>query len=171
MNYLYTINLYQNDNKIHSEQLLSVNNYKTLNTLLVGEDDIIPCEYVVDNGKMLMAVIDMILMEKYCEYKPQTITVKNSDDNTVVKLHHPLTNLSALFMRFVMETQKEDELDEDHNIMIMSKSVHKLFKCHDLFTNEVLSDLFATTDCIDEITGDVKEGFKLTVEVEEHEQD
>lgn len=129
MNYLYTINLYQNDKKIHSEQLLSVNNYKTLNTLLVGEDDIIPGEYVVDNGKMLMAVIDMILMEKYFE----------------------------------------DELDEDHNIMIMSKSVHKLFKCHDLFTDEILSDLFATTDCIDEITGDVKEGFKITVGVEEHE--
>jgi hypothetical protein len=169
MNYLYTINLYNNDKKIHSEQLLSVNNYKTLNTLLVGEDDIIPGEYVVDNGKMLMAVIDMILMEKYCENEPQTITVKNSDGNTVVKLHHPLTNLSALFMRFVIETQKEDELDENHNIMIMSKSVHKLFKCYDLFTNEILSDLFATTDCIDEITGDVKEGFKITVVVEEHE--
>ena len=129
MNYLCTINLYNNDNKIHSEQLLSVNNYKTLNTLLVGEDDIIPGEYVVDNGKMLMAVIDMILMDKYCE----------------------------------------DELDENHDIMIMSKSVHKLFKCHDLFTNEILSDLFATTDCIDEITGDVKEGFKIIVGVEEHE--
>jgi hypothetical protein len=169
MNYLYTINLYKNDNKIHSEQLLSVNNYKTLNALLVGEDDIVPNEYVVDNGKMLMAVIDMILMEKYCEEEPQTINVTNSQGNEVVKIHHPLTNLSALFMRFVIETQKEDELDENHNIMIMSKSVHKLFKCHDLFTNEILSDLFATTDCIDEITGDVKEGFKITVGVEEHE--
>lgn len=139
MNYLYTINLYNNDNKIHSEQLLFKGNYKLLNNLLVGDDE------------------------------PQTITVKNSDDNTVVKLHHPLTNLTALFMSFVMETQKEDELDEDHNIMIMSKSVHKLFKCHDLFTNEILSDLFATTDCIDEITGDVKEGFKITVGVEKHE--
>lgn len=168
MNYLYTINLYQNEKKIHSGQLISIGNYKSLNNLLVGEDDIIPGEYVVDNGKMLMAVIDMILMEKYCENEPQTITVKNSDGNTVVKLHHPLTNLSALFMRFVIETQKEDELDENHNIMIMSKSVHKLFKCYDLFTNEILSDLFATTDCIDEITGDVKEGFKITVEVEEH---
>jgi hypothetical protein len=168
MNYLYTINLYQNDKKIHSKQLLSVNNYKTLNTLLVGEDDIIPGEYVVDNGKMLMAVIDMILMEKYCGDKLQTITVENSDCN-VVELHHPLTNLSTSFMRFVIETQKEDELDENHDIMIMSKSVHKLFKCHDLFTNEILSDLFATTDCIDEITGDVKEGFKLIVKVEEDE--
>ena len=171
MDYLYTINLYKNDNKIHSEQLLSANNYKTLNALLVGEDDIVPNEYVVDNGKMLMAVIDMILMEKYCEEEPQTINVTNSQGNEVVKLHHPLTNLTTLFMRFVIETQKEDELDENHDIMIMSKSVHKLFKCHDLFTNEILSDLFATTDCIDEITGDVKEGFKLTVEVEEHEQD
>lgn len=53
--------------------------------------------------------------------------------------------------------------------MIMSMAVNKLVKCHDLFTNEVLSDLFATTDCIDEITGDVKEGFKLTVKVEEDE--
>lgn len=103
MEYIYFINLYNNDKKIHSEQLLYVNNYKTLNTLLVGEDDIKPGEYVVGNGKMLMAVIDMILMEKYCEDEPQTITVKNSDDNTVVKLHHPLTNLSALFARFVME--------------------------------------------------------------------
>lgn len=169
MNYLYTINLYKNDNKIHSEQLLSVNNYKTLNTLLVGEDDILPGEYVVDNGKMLMAVIDMILMEKYCEYEPQQITVKNSDGNDVVKIHHPLTNISALFMRFVMEAQKEDELDKDSHTMIMSMAVNKLVNCHDLFTNEILSDLFATTDCVDEITGDVKEGFKLTVKVEEDE--
>lgn len=169
MNYLYTTNLYQNDNKIHSEQLLSVNNYKTLNTLLVGEDDIKPGEYVVDNGKMLMAVIDKILMEKYLEYEPQTITVKNSYGNDVVNLHHPLTNLSALFMHFVMETQKEDELDENSYTMIMSVAVNKLIKCHDLFTNEVLTDLFITTDCVDEITGDVKEGFKLTVGVEEHE--
>ena len=169
MNYLYTINLYKNDNKIHSEQLISAGNYKSLNNLLVGEDDIQSGEYVVDNGKMLMAVIDMILMEKYCENEPQTITVKNSDGNIVVKLHHPLTNLTALFMRFVIETQKEDELDENHNTMIMSKSVHKLFKCYDLFTNEILSDLFATTYCVDEFTGDVKEGFKLTVKVEEDE--
>lgn len=171
MNYLYTINLYKNDKKIHSEQLISVGNYKSLNNLLVGEDDIKPEEYVVNNGKMLILAIDNILMGKYIEDKPQTITVKNSNDNTVVKLHHPLTNLSALFMRFFIETQKEDELDENHNIMIMSKSVHKLFKCHDLFTNEILSDLFATTDCVDNITGDVKEGFKITVGVEEHEQD
>lgn len=116
-----------------------------------------------------MAVINMILMEKYCGEEPQTINVTNSQGNEVVKLHHSLTNLSALFMRFVIETQNEDELDENHDIMIMSKSVHKLFKCHDLFTNEILSDLFATTDCVDEITGDVKEGFKITVGVEEHE--
>lgn len=169
MNYLYTINIYKKGNKIHSEQLLSGNNYKTLNALLVGEDDIVPNEYAVDNGKMLMAVIDMILMEKYCEDEPQTITVKNSDGNTVVKLHHPFTNLSALFLRFVMETQKEDELDENSHTMIMSLAVNKLVKCHDLFTNEVLTDLFVTTDCIDEITGEVKEGFKLTIEVEEDE--
>lgn len=169
MNYLYTINLYKNDKKIHSEQLLSVNNYKTLNALLIGEDDIVPNEYVVDNGKMLMAVIDMILMEKYCEEEPQTINVTNSQGNEVVKIHHSLTNLSSLFMRFVMEIQKEDELDKDSHIMIMSMAINKLVKCHDLFTNEVLSDLFATTDCIDEITGDVKEGFKLTVKVGEDE--
>ena len=118
---------------------------------------------------MLMAVIDMILMDKYCEDEPQIITVKNSDGNTVVKLHHPLTNLSSLFMRFVMEAQKEDELDKDSHTMIMSMTVNKLVKCHDLFTNELLSDLFTTTDCVDEITGDVKEGFKLTVKVEEDE--
>lgn len=169
MNYLYTINLYQNDKKIHSEQLISIGNYKSINRLLVGDDEIHPGEYVVDNGKILMAVIDNILMEKYCEDEPQTITVKNSDDNTVVKIHHPLTNLTALFMRFVMETQKEDELDENSHIMVMSMAVNKLVKCHDLFANEVLSDLFMTTDCIDEITGDVKEGFKLTVKVEEDE--
>lgn len=169
MNYLYTINLYKKGNKIHSEQLLSENNYKLLDNLLVGDDDIHPGEYIVDNGKMLMAVIDMILMEKYCEDEPQTITVKNSDGNTVVKLHHPFTNLSALFMRFVMETQKEDELDENSHTMIMSMAVNKLIKCHDLFTNEVLTDLFLATDCVDDITGEVKEGFKLTIEVKEDE--
>ena len=169
MNYLYTINLYQNDKKIHSEQLISLGNYSSLNTMLVGEDDIAPGEYVVDNGKMLMAVIDLILMDKYCEEEPQQITVTNSQGNEVVKIHHPFTNLSALFMRFVMETQKEDELDENSHIMVMSMAVNKLVKCHDLFANEVLSDLFMTTDCINEITGDVKEGFKLTVKVEEDE--
>lgn len=40
MNYLYTINLYKNDKKIHSEQLISVGNYKSLIRLLVGDDDI-----------------------------------------------------------------------------------------------------------------------------------
>lgn len=170
MEYLYTINLYNNDKKIHSEQLISVGNYKSLNKLLVGEDDIKPEEYVVDNGKMLLAVIDNILMEKYIEDEPQTITVKNSDGNTVVKLHHPLTNLSTLFMCFVLEAQDEDEQEEeDGDILVLSTAVHKLFKTHDLFTNVILSDLFATTDCVDDITGDVKEGFKLTVKVEEDE--
>lgn len=168
MNYLYTINLYKNDKKIHSEQLISVGNYKSLNRLLVGDDDIKPEEYVVDNGNMLIAVIDNILMEKYLEVEPQSITVTNSDGNTVVKLHHPLTNLSALFMHFVLEPKVEDE-QEDGDILVLSTAVHKLFKSHDLFTNIILSDLFATTDCIDDITGDVKEGFKLTVEVEEDE--
>ena len=65
MNYIYTIDLYQNDKKIHSEQLISIGNYKSLNRLLVGDDEIHPEEYVVDNGKMLIAVIDKILMEKY----------------------------------------------------------------------------------------------------------
>ena len=169
MEYIYTINLYNNDKKIHSEQLISVGNYKVLNNLLVGDDDIKPEEYVVDNGKMLIAVIDNILMEKYIEDEPQTITVKNSDGNTVVKLHHPLTNLSALFMRFVLESKVEDDQEEDGDTLILSTAVYKLFKTHDLFTNVVLSDLFATTDCVDEITGDVREGFKLTIKVEEDE--
>lgn len=169
MNYLYTINLYNNDEKIHSEQLISIGNYKSLNRLLVGEDDTKPEEYVVENGKMLIAVIDNILMEKYIEDEPQTITVKNSDGNMVVKLHHPLTNLSALFMRFVLEAQVQNEQEEDGDILIMSQAVHKLFNTHDLFTNVILSDLFATTDCVDSITGDVAKGFKLTVKVEEDE--
>lgn len=169
MEYLYTINLYKNDKKIHSEQLISIGNYKSLNMLLVGEDDIKPEEYVVENGKMLIAVIDNILMEKYIEDEPQTITVKNSDGNTVVKLHHPLTNLSALFMRFVLEARVQNEQEEDGDILIMSQAVHKLFNTHDLFTNVILSDLFATTDCVDSITGDVAKGFKLTVKVEEDE--
>lgn len=92
MNYTYTINLYKKGIKIHSKQLLSVDNYKTLNELLVGKDDIIPGEYVVDNGKMLMAVIDMILMEKYCEDEPQQITVTNSHGNLLLKsIIHLLT--------------------------------------------------------------------------------
>lgn len=168
MNYLYTINLYKNDKKINSEQLISAGNYKSLNRLLVGEDDIKPEEYVVDNGRILNAIIDNILMEKYLEVEPQPITVKNSDGNTVVKLHHPLTNLSALFMRFVLEAKVEDG-QEYGDILVLSTAVHKLFKSHDLFTNIILSDLFETTDCIDDITGDVKEGFKLTIEVEEDE--
>lgn len=169
MNYFYTINLYKNDKKIHSEQLISVGNYKNLNNLLVGDDDIKPEEYVVDNGKMLLAVIDNILMEKYIECEPQTITVKNSDGNEVVKIHHPLTNLSALFIRLVLEAQVLNEAKEDGNNLILSTAVHNLFNSHDLFTNVILSDLFATTDCVDSITGDVAKGFKLTVKVEEDE--
>ena len=169
MNYIYTTNIYKNDEKIYSRQLISKGNYKNLNILLVDEDDITPGEYVVDNGKMLMLVIEMILMEKYCENEPQQITVINSQGNEVVKLHHPLTNLSALFIYFVNELQKEDELDEYSDTMIISKAVNKLVNCHDLFSNEILSDMFVYTNCIDEITGDVKEGFKLTVEVEEDE--
>lgn len=117
---------------------------------------------------MLIAVIDNILMEKYIEDEPQTITVKNSDGNEVVKIHHPLTNLSALFMSFINEAVVEDE-QEDGGILVLSTAVHKLFKSHDLFANVILSDLFATTDCVDSITGDVAEGFKLTVGVEEDE--
>lgn len=169
MEYLYTINLYKNDKKIHSEQLISVGNYKNLNNLLVGDDDIKPEEYVVDNGKMLLAVIDNILMEKYIECDPQTITVKNSDGDKVVKIHHPLTNFSTTFMCYVLEAQLQNEQEEDGNILILSQAVHKLFKTHDLFTNVILSDLFATTDCVYDITGDVKEGFKLTIKVEEYE--
>jgi hypothetical protein len=169
MNYLYTINLYQNDKKIHSEQLISIGNYKSLNRLLVGEDDIKPGEYVVTNGKMLIAVIDNILMEKYLEVEPQPITVTNSDGNEVVKLHHPLTNLSALFMHLILKAQALNEADEDGDNLILSTAVHDLFNCHDLFTNVILSNLFATTDCVDSITGDVAKGFKLTVEVEEDE--
>ena len=169
MNYLYTINLYQNDKKIHSEQLISIGNYKSLNRLLVGEDEISPEEYVVTNGKMLIAVIDNILMEKYLEVEPQPITVTNSDGNEVVKLHHPLTNLSALFMHLVLKAQALNEAKEDGDNLILSYAVHDLFNSHDLFTNVILSDLFATTDCVDEITGDVKEGFKIIVGVEEHE--
>lgn len=169
MNYFYTINLYKNDNKIHSEQLLSKGNYKLLNNLLIGDDEINTGEYVVDNGRILIAVIDMILMEKYCEYEPQQITVKNSDGNDVVRIHHPLTNLSALFVRFVSEAIAQDEQEDDGDILIMSQAVYKLVKCYDLFTNVILSDLFATTDAVDVVTGDVAEGFKLTVKVEEDE--
>ena len=169
MNYLYTINLYQNDKKIHSKQLISIGNYKSLNRLLVGEDEINPEEYVVKNGKILIAVIGNILMEKYLEVEPQPITVTNSDGNEVVKLHHPLTNLSALFMRLVLKAQALNETEEDGDNLILSTAVHDLFNCHDLFTNVILSDLFATTDAVDDVTGDVAEGFKLTVKVEEDE--
>ena len=72
-------------------------------------------------------------------------------------------------MRLVLEAQVENEQEEDGDILVLSTAVHKLFKTHDLFTNVILSDLFATTDCVDDITGDVKEGFKLTVKVEEDE--
>lgn len=168
MNYLYTINLYNNDNKIYSEQLISIGNYKSLNRLLVGEDEIHPEEYVVDNGKMLIAVIDNILMEKYLEVEPQAITVKNSEGVMVNNLHHPLTNMSASFIRFVIEAQKQDDEDGGGNL-VLSNAVHNLFNSHDLFTNVILSDLFATTECVDDITGKVKDGFKLTIEVKEDE--
>ena len=170
MNYLYTINLYQNDKKIHREQLISLGNYKSLNRLLVGEDGIRSGEYIVDNGKMLIAVIDNIIMEKYLKEEPQKITVKNSRGDDVVKLHHSFTNLSASFINFVLEEQEKSKLSGDDGILIFSQAIKDLFNTHDLFTNLILINLFSTLDCVGNITGDVKEGFKLTVTVEE-EQD
>ena len=82
-------------------------------------------------------------------------------------IHLPTCQLHSSV--FVLEAQLQNEQEEDGNILILSQAVHKLFKTHDLFTNVILSDLFVTTDCVDEITGDVKEGFKLTVKVEEDE--
>lgn len=54
--------------------------------------------------------------------------------------------------------------------LFFSQAVKDLFNTHDLFTNLILLNLFSSLDCVDDITGDVKEGFKLTVTVEE-EQD
>lgn len=75
---------------------------------------------------MLIAVIDNILMEKYLEVEPQPITVTNSDGNTVVKLHHPLTNLSALFMRFVLEAKVGDEQEDDDGVVTSKYLPYKL---------------------------------------------
>lgn len=170
MEFIYTTNIYENDKKFHSEQLISLGNYKGLNRLLVGEDDIKSGEYIVDNGKMLIAVIDNILMEKYLREEPQKITVKNSRGDDVVKLHHSFTNLSASFINFVLEEQEKSKLSGDDGILIFSQAIKDLFNTHDLFTNLILLNLFSSLDCVDKITGDVKEGFKLTVTVEE-EQD
>lgn len=171
MEYIYTINIYSNDKKSHSEQLISLGNYKSLNKLLVGEDDIKPGEYVIDNGKMILSVIDNILIEKYLKEEPQEITVKNSRGNDVVKIYHPFTDVSTLFMNSLFKALEQNELSENGKVLIFSKIIKELVYTHDLFTTIVLSDLFATLDCIDCITGDVKKGFKLTVEVEEDEQD
>jgi hypothetical protein len=170
MEFIYTINIYEKGKKFHSEQLISLGNYKSLNRLLVGEDDIKSGEYIVDNGKMLIAVIDNILREKYLREEPQTITVKNSRGGDVVKLHHPFTNLTASFINFVIEEQEKSKLSGEDGILIFSQAIKDLFNTHDLFTNLILINLFSTLDCIDKTTGDVKEGFKLTVTVEE-EQD
>lgn len=170
MEFIYTINIYEKGKKFHSEQLISLGNYKSLNRLLVGEDDIKLGEYIVDNGKMLIAVIDNILMEKYLREKPQKITVKNSRGDDVVKLHHSFTNLTASFINFVIEEQEQSKLNEKDGILIFSQAIKDLFNTHDLFTNLILLDLFSSLDCVNKITGDVKEGFKLTVTVEE-EQD
>lgn len=170
MEFIYTINIYEKGKKFHSEQLILLGNYKSLNRLLVGEDGIKSGEYIVDNGKMLIAVIDNILMEKYLREEPQKITVKNSRGDDVVKLHHSFTNLTASLINFVIEEQEKSKLSGKDGILIFSQAVKDLFNTHDLFTNLILLNLFSSLDCVDDITGDVKEGFKLTVTVEE-EQD
>ena len=170
MKFIYIINIYEKGKKFHSEQLISLGNYKSLNRLLVGEDDIKSGEYIVDNGKMLIAVINNILMEKYLREEPQKITVKNSRGDDVVKLHHSFTNLTASLINFVIEEQEKSKLSGKDEILIFSQAVEDLFNTHDLFTNLILLHLFSSLDCVDNITGDVKEGFKLTVTVEE-EQD
>lgn len=170
MKFIYTFNIYEKGKKFHSEQLISLGNYKSLTRLLVGEDDIKSGEYIVDNGKMLIAVIDNILMEKYLREEPQKITVKNSRGDDVVKLHHSFTNLTASLINFVIEEQEKSKLSGKDGILIFSQAVKDLFNTHDLFTNLILLNLFSSLDCVGKITGDVKEGFKLKVIVEE-EQD
>lgn len=54
--------------------------------------------------------------------------------------------------------------------LFFSQAVKDLFNTHDLFTNLILLNLSSSLDCVNDITGDIKEGFKLTVTVEE-EQD
>lgn len=54
--------------------------------------------------------------------------------------------------------------------LFFSQAIKDLFNTHDLFTNLILLNLFSSLDCVGKTTGDVKEGFKLTVTVEE-EQD
>lgn len=156
MKFIYTINIYEKGKKFHSEQLISLGNYKSLNRLLVGEDDIKSGEYIVDNGKMLIAVIDNILREKYLREEPQTITVKNSRGDDVVKLHHSFTNLTASFINFVIGEHEKSKLSGDDGILIFSQAVKDLFNTHDLFTNLILLNLFSSLDCVDKTTGDVK---------------
>lgn len=167
MEYLYTLNIYKNGLPIHKMQLLSKGNYKMLNTLLCDLTSIVEGEYTVSNGKKLVALIDAELMEKYIE---DEVEVATCEDGKLVATH-PMVNLTSTFNKLLMNVIKEDEEDEEGILLLLSTTVSDLVYGHDLFTNFVLTDVFATLNCVNEITGEIKEGFKLTVEVKEYDKD
>lgn len=174
MNYLYTINFYKNGENIHKEQLLSVGNYEVLITFLQGEKTIMPGEFVVTNGKRLVNVIDGELMLKFLEEEPQEVVIKDSKGIKTLALHHRLTNMTVPFIRYVTEAGKLDGLSQKttgEDICILSLAIDELFHSHDIFTNVILTNLYTVLGCVDDETGEITEGFKITVEVKEYEQD
>lgn len=167
MKYLYTLNIYENGLPIHKMQLLSIGNYKMLNTLLCDLTSIVEGEYKVNNGKKLVASIDAELMEKYIE---DEVKVATCEDGKVVATH-PMSNLTGTLNKLLMNVIKKDEEDEEGSLLLLSTAVSDLVYGHDLFTNFVLTDVFATLNCVNEITGEIYEGFDITVEVKEYDKD
>lgn len=166
MKYLYLVNIYKNDELIHRMQLFSVGNYRILNKFLCGSTKIAEGEYTVINGKTLVVVVDTELTDKYMEDTVEVVTCENGKRVAT----HPMANLTSTFNKLLVETFKKDGEGES-NLLILSTVVQELVYGHDLFTNYILTDVYASLDCVDEVTGKIKEGFKITVGVTAHEED
>lgn len=76
---------------------------------------------------MILSVIDNILIEKYLKEEPQEITVKNSEGIYVVKIYHPFTDISTLFMNSLFKALEQNELSENGKVLIFLKLLKNYF--------------------------------------------
>lgn len=166
MEYIYLLKIYKNGKIVHKSQLLSIGNYQVFNNFLNGKDVIEEGEYPIYNGKMLIGVIDAELMKIVID---DDFKVATCEDGKKVPTNS-LTNLTGAFNRILSHVFKEEE-NSGENTLSLSTAVNSLVYTHDLFTNFVLTDIFATFNCVDSSTGKINEGFKITIGVKAYEED
>lgn len=166
MKYSYSLNIYKYGKIVHKGHLLTVGNYQVINQFLNDKDDIEEGEYPIDNGKRLLKVVDAELMQMFVDdgYKVATC----EDGERVVT--NSLTNLTFAFNQ-MLSYIFDEENSSGENTLALSSAVSSLVYSHNLFTNFVITDIYATLGCVDELTGKIKEEFKITIGVEAYEED